>query len=101
MNNFRTDLADERRDLYKKANHMENEVEGIETQVEEISEKVKVTRVKVTNEQGEQAIGKRKGNYITVDIKKMNTITEEEIELAAETLAKEIKNLLDQKIEQK
>lgn len=101
MNNFRTDLADERRELYKKANHMENEVEGIETQVEEISEKVKVTRVKVTNEQGEQAIGKRKGNYITVDIKKMNTITEEEIELAAETLAKEIKNLIDQKIEQK
>ena len=29
MMNFRTDLASERRDLYRKANKIENEVEGI------------------------------------------------------------------------
>jgi len=72
MYNFRTDLADERRDLYRKANKMENEVNGVETEEEQVSEKVKVTRVKIINEEGEQAIGKVKGNYITIDIKKIN-----------------------------
>ena len=29
--NFRTDLASERRDIYKKANSIENEIQGIES----------------------------------------------------------------------
>ena len=29
MYNFRTDLASERRDIYKKANKLENEIDGI------------------------------------------------------------------------
>ena len=33
--NFRTDLADERRDIYRKANKLENEVPGIETEENE------------------------------------------------------------------
>ena len=32
MQNFRTDLADERRDLFRKANHLENEIPGIEAE---------------------------------------------------------------------
>ena len=44
MINFRTDLALERRDLYKKANHIENEVDGIETQEEQLGENIKITR---------------------------------------------------------
>lgn len=101
MNNFRTDLADERRELYRKANKIENEIDGIEANEENITEKIKVTRVKILNEQGEQAIGKRKGNYITIDINKMNIITDEEIEKSAETLANEIKKLVEDKVEQK
>ena len=34
MINFRTDLALERRDLFKKANNISNEVDGLETQEE-------------------------------------------------------------------
>ncbi|MFR2534376.1 MAG: GPR endopeptidase [Clostridia bacterium] len=101
MDNYRTDLADERRDLYRKANHVAKEIEGVETTEEQVDDKVKVTRVKITNEQGEQAIGKVKGNYITIDIKKMNTISEEDIELAAETLAKEMKHLIEENIQPK
>ena len=91
MYNFRTDLADERRDLYKKANNIENEIEGIESEEEQVNEKVKVTRVKITSEQAEQAIGKLKGDYITIDIKKINLLTDEEKEQAAGTLANELK----------
>lgn len=101
MYNFRTDLADERRDLYKKANKIENEVDGIEAEEEQITDKIKVTRVKITNEQGEQAIGKKQGNYITIDIQKMNIITEEEALKASETLANELKKLVENKIQSK
>lgn len=101
MYNFRTDLADERRDLYKKANKIENEVDGVEAEEEQITEKIKVTRVKITNEQGEQAIGKKQGNYITIDIQKMNIITEEEAEKASETLANELRKLVENKIQSK
>ena len=99
MYNYRTDLADERRDLYKKANNIENEIEGIESAEEKINEKVKVTRVKITSEQAEQAIGKPKGDYITIDIKKINFLTDEEKEQAAGTLANELKKLVGEKTE--
>ena len=66
MYNFRTDMADERKDLYKKANNIENEIDGIEAQEEKIDDNINVTRVKVVNENGENAIGKKKGEYITL-----------------------------------
>ena len=99
MYNFRTDLADERRDLYKKANNIENEIEGIESEEEQINEKVKVTRVKITSEHAEQVIGKPKGDYITIDIKKINLLTDEEKEQAAGTLTNELKKLVGEKVE--
>ena len=99
--NFRTDLANERRDLYIKANNIENEVDGIESQEEIINEKFKITRVKITNEQGEQAIGKKIGTYITIDIKKINLLTEEEMNKAAEILSNELKNIVGEKVQSK
>lgn len=71
MYNFRTDLACERRDIYKKANKLENEIDGIESTKEEKDENIKIERVKIVNESGEKAIGKPIGNYITIDIKKL------------------------------
>ena len=71
------------------------------TDEEQINEKIKVTRVKITNEDAEQALGKPKGNYITIDIKKMNIITDEEMEKASDTLATEIKKLVENQIQSK
>ena len=101
MMNFRTDLALERRDLYKKANDIANEVDGLETQEEKIGEDIQITRVKVLNENGEQAIGKKKGNYITIDVKNLKIAGEEEIQRASEAVTKELKTLLAQLIEEK
>lgn len=64
MINFRTDLALERRDLFKKANNIENEVDGLKTQEETFDNNIKVSRVKVLNENGEQAIGKEKEHIL-------------------------------------
>ena len=95
MYNFRTDLAIERRDLYRSANNIENEIEGIETEKEENSENITTTRVKVTNEKGEQAIGKPVGTYITIDMKNLKIAGNDEIQQASEIVTKELKSLID------
>lgn len=94
MFNFRTDLALERRDLYRKANKIENEIEGIETEEEEINDKIRTSRVKVINEKGAEAIGKPIGNYITIDIKNLKIATTEDIQSFSEVLTKELKTLI-------
>ena len=94
MFNFRTDLALERRDLYRKANKIENEIEGIETEEEEINDKIRTSRVKVINEKGAEAIGKPIGNYITIDIKNLKIATTEDIKSFSEVLTKELKTLI-------
>ncbi len=99
MYNFRTDLASERRDIYQKASKQEGEIDGIESTKEEINENLKVERVKITNENGEQAIGKPVGNYITIDIKNLKIAQQEEIENAANTLSNELKKILEAHID--
>ena len=98
MYNFRTDLALERRDIFKKNNNLE-EIDGIETENKEIDENLKVSIVRITNENGEQAIGKPVGNYITIDIKKLKLAEEEEIQKSAETLSQELKQVIDKHIQ--
>lgn len=97
--NFRTDLASERRDLYRKANSIENEIQGIESEKEEIDDNISVERVKITNEEGEKAIGKPRGNYITIDIKKLRIAQDEDIEKSADTLSNELKKIIDSHID--
>lgn len=92
MINFRTDLALERRDLYRKANNIKDEIPGIKTEEEE-KKHTKVTRVKITNNEGSKAIGKPIGNYITIDIKNLKNADEEEIQIFAECLAEELTKL--------
>ena len=94
MYNFRTDLAVERRDIYQKKNSLK-EIDGIESTEEQINDNIKVSRVKITNQNGEKAIGKPIGNYITIDVKKLNVATDEDIQKTAETLTKELKKIID------
>ena len=93
MYNFRTDLAVERTNIYKKANKIE-EIDGIETEEDDIDENIKVSRVKITNENGEQAIGKKKGIYVTIDLKDLKTVDETEIQKASDTLSNELKAII-------
>ena len=99
MFNFRTDLASERRDIYQKANQVEGEIDGIESEKEEIDENLKVERVKITNENSEKAIGKPVGNYITIDIQKLKIAQEEEIKKASEVLSNELRKIIDSHID--
>ena len=95
MYNFRTDLAVERRDIFKKANKIEDEIDGVEAEKFEEGDKIKIAKVKITNENGQNALGKPIGNYITIDIKKLKLATEEDIENSAVVLSNQLRELLD------
>ena len=97
MYNFRTDLALERRDIFKKNNKLE-EIDGIETEEKEIDENLKVEKVKIVNENGEKAIGKPIGTYVTIDIKNLRLAEEAEIQKSAETLSTELKEIINKHI---
>ena len=95
MYNFRTDLALERKDVYQKINKL-NEIDGIKSTEDEIDKNIKVSRVYVLNENGEQAIGKPKGTYITIDVKNLKIAGEDEIQKTSEVVTNELKNMIDQ-----
>lgn len=100
MYNFRTDLAIERKDIYQKINKLQ-EIDGIEGTEEQINDNIKVSRVKITNSNGENAIGKPIGNYVNIDVKNLKLATEEEIQKTAETLTTELKKIVDIHIDKK
>ena len=101
MYNFRTDLADERREIFRKANNLEKEIDGIETEVEKEGEKIKITKVRITDKSGEEAIGKPIGNYYTIDIDKLKTASDEDIQNAADAVSKNLKELISKHVNEK
>lgn len=94
---FRTDMAVERRDLYKNANRIEDEINGIECE-EEKKKDIAITRVKILNEDGEKALQRKIGNYITIDIKKINNITVEKEEEIIKTFSNELSKIIDKHV---
>ena len=97
MINFRTDMAIERNDIYKKQNNIENQIDGIITENEE-KENIKISRVKILNEQGEKALAKPKGDYVALDVKNIKTVDEEGIQKISEILGDELRKIIKKHI---
>lgn len=90
--NFRTDLADERVEEYQK-HTSSNEIDGVKiTNYKE--EEYKITKVEVLNDVGEKALNKPIGNYITMEIKDVTLIEEDEKEKIIDILSKQISELI-------
>lgn len=85
--NFRTDLALERQEYIKSKT-----IDGVESS-EETKDNVKITTISVTNPNGEKAIGKPMGKYVTLEISSLMK-NSSLIDCAAEVLAPELKKLL-------
>ena len=98
--NFRTDLALARRDIFQKSNNL-NQIDGIETEEQVINENIKVSKVRITNANGEKSIGKPIGDYITIDIKNLKIADEDEIQKSAEILSNELKPIIGKHINYK
>lgn len=90
-NNIRTDLAIEARELYKEGNA--GEVPGVEVE-DESSLDVKVTRVKIISLEGEQAMGKPMGTYITIEAEKLRNRDMDVEDEVSRVMAKELVQLL-------
>lgn len=86
MSNFRTDMADERVDEYKKKNNL-SEIDGVKVQ-DQKDQDFQITTVDVLNQNGSKILEKAIGKYITMQI---NNITY----LEEETKRKVIHNLSD------
>ena len=98
MFNYSTDMADERRDICRKANNLD-EIPGVETEIIEEEENIKINRVKITSKDGEEAIGKPIGNYITIDVKNLKIADNKDIDRAAKVVTKELETLINKHIE--
>lgn len=91
--NFRTDMADERVDIYKRINNL-SEVDGVIVNTTD-SDNVKVTTVEVTNENGEKVLLKEMGKYITIESKIMDFLTKEEEQDLISKISEQIKILVE------
>ena len=91
--NFRTDMAVERHDIYKKAKKKE-EIPGISVK-EEKFDCLSITHVEVIDEEGKDAIGKEIGDYITVDLKKIKNLDEKEEMFIVKKTSEYLKYLLN------
>ena len=97
MYNFRTDMAVERNEIYKKQNCLAEEIDGIEN-ANKIIKDIEISKVKITNENGANALGKPVGNYITLDVKEIKNADEERIEEIAEIMADELRNVIGEHV---
>lgn len=93
--NARTDLAIESREIYLENSENATEINGVEAEEENCGQGINVTRVKIVNENGEKALGKETGTYITIEIptgmQHEQTIYEKSCQVCAKELAKLIK----------
>ncbi|EIW01453.1 GPR endopeptidase [Thermoanaerobacter siderophilus] len=92
MYSIRTDLAVEARELYKG-----REIPGVSVEEKHL-EGIKVTKVKILNEEGEKAMGKPVGDYITIEapgLIERDLDLEEEVAKVLADIIKEIANLTE------
>ena len=94
---FRTDMSVERREVYKTANKIEKEIDGIDYE-EEKSKDYNIIRVRITNETGEKALQRKIGEYITIDLKKINNLTIEKEDEIIKIFSSELSRIIDKHI---
>lgn len=85
--NIRTDLALEMHELKSSSSNTPNSIQGVDISTQKHSH-FTVTRVKITSPEGEVAIGKPIGNYITIEL---NGTPDQQI---LSTLSSEISSLI-------
>lgn len=91
--NFRTDMADERVDTYKRVHNL-SKVDGIKVENKQ-SGKINTTIVDVLNENGKAAVGKELGKYITIEVQDIEYLEEAEKENLITELSNNLETLVD------
>ncbi len=94
MFNRRTDLALEMRELFLEAGEMISEIQGVRAEEELIEQGIKATAVEILDKNGEKALHKEKGRYITIELPKDWWMKQAVYEAACKACAKELKKLV-------
>lgn len=92
MLNFRTDMADERVSQYKTQNNISN-IDGVTLKTDK-GKYYEITFVEVLNEEGEKALSKKKGKYISMEIEDTYVLEEETLKKITEEFSKIIDNVI-------
>lgn len=92
----RTDLALEAREIWAQDTRDKARLEGVQVQ-ETTREGYPVTTVRITNKQGEQALGKPVGTYVTLELNGLKRREEDAFPRAARALGDELRALLSLK----
>ena len=90
--NFRTDMADERVDEYKRVNNL-TYLDGVEV-IQNEKNNITTTVVKITNENGEKSLSKKIGEYITIETKDIKYLEDKEEHELVKIVSDELKNLI-------
>lgn len=90
--NFRTDMADERVDTYKRVNNL-TKIDGIKVTSNEENGFI-TTVVDVLNDNGSKAVDKEIGKYITVELSEVEYLQEEIKQKIITSLSEQIKELI-------
>lgn len=89
--NIRTDLAVEAKEIYEKES--KSQMKGVVSEVRTVND-IKITIVKIENEEGENIMRKPKGTYVTIDMPK-NTHYDSELMLdVSNVLSGELSSLI-------
>ena len=89
--NVRTDMADEASAIYKRE---KSNIDGVDT--EYITEEgISVSKVYITNENGQKAIGKPVGTYVTIDSPDIRKNNENICQKTTDILTRELKNMMN------
>ncbi len=102
LTNRRTDLVIEAHEIFMNSSQAREQAAEHKTppgvEVENAGDDdVKVTRVRITSPTGEQSIGKPMGNYITLEVPQLKDNNAEVNQKTIDTLAKELKSILNLK----
>lgn len=89
--NIRTDLAVEAKEIYEKEEN--NSIKGVES-IERDENGIKIIKVNVLDEEGERAVGKPKGTYITIDIPEFTCYDNETMNDVSNVMAKELGSMI-------
>ena len=94
---IRTDLAVETREMYRQAQKLDDEIPGVETTIDDTNEDIVVTSVKIITDEAANAMGKAKGEYITIDAPKLKLNDERFNEKVGDKLIEVIKQITNMK----
>ena len=89
----RTDLAMEAKALYERSAQEQTQLSGVIAR-EQYKRGVRMTVVKITNAEGEQALGKPRGTYITAELEALSQREPGSFSVAARTVGRALRELL-------